>query len=78
MVLFLFHVRVQCGFHAGAGRVWAGTMRGGAGAGCGAGYSHLVRVNSYGRGAGADQKFQPEQSSESLPVVFIIKWYVPA
>ena len=46
----LFHARVQCRFHAGAGRVQAGTMRVrvGAGwqydsAGCGAGYLHLVR-----------------------------------
>ena len=74
MVLVLFPVRVQCGFHAGAGWLQAGTMRGRAGAG----WQYLVRAarrvthtlcrvgagqQLYGRGAGAGKKFQPAQSS---------------
>ena len=63
---------VQCGFHAGAGRVRAGTMR----CGAGAGWQYLVRAAGrvvtrtlcgagagHGCGAGAGQKFQPAQTS---------------
>ncbi len=65
MVLVLFHVRVQCGFHAGAGRMRAGTMWSGAGAG----WQYLVRAA--GRvtrtlcGAGAGQQQWPRGGCES-------------
>ncbi len=66
MVLVLFHVRVQCRFHASAGQVQAGTMRDGVGADwLPAPCTGRVRVNSYGRGVGAGQKFQPMQSSRA-------------
>ncbi len=70
MILVLFHVRVSCGCGVGAGWHHAGWGGCGlaissAGLRCGlpAPCAGRVRVNSYGHGAGAPQKFQPAQRS---------------
>ena len=83
MGLVLFHLRVQCGFHACAGRVWAGTMRGRAGAGwqylvraagrvtrtlCGAGTGHFLQLWPRG-GCGSEISARAELRDQLVYVI---------